>query len=120
MVKQYQKYIQNISSILNCVECEKCRLFGKMQTYGVGTAFKILLGYPTLYKRNEIVALLNVFNKISMSVDTYYTHRKEIIWLGYEKPNKGYFAICKIFLGFLCLLYILVRWKPECQVTKRS
>ena len=74
-MKEYQKYIHNISNILNCVECEKCRLFGKMQTYGVGTAMKILLGYPTPYKRNEIVTLLNVFNKISMSVDTYYKHR---------------------------------------------
>ena len=75
-VKEYQKYIHNISEILNCVECEKCRVFGKMQTYGVGTALKILLGYPTPYKRNEIVALFNVFNKISMSVNTYYEHRK--------------------------------------------
>ena len=46
-----------------------------MQTYGIGTALKILLGYPTPYKRNEIVALFNVFNKISMSVNTYYEHR---------------------------------------------
>jgi hypothetical protein len=29
-----------------------------MQTYGVGTALKILLGYPTPYKRNEIVAFV--------------------------------------------------------------
>jgi hypothetical protein len=48
-----------------------------MQTYGVGTALKILLGYPTPYKRNEIVALFNVFNKITMSVDAYYNHRKD-------------------------------------------
>ena len=45
-----------------------------MQTYGVGTALKILLGYPSPYKRNEIVALFNVFNKVSMSIDTYYKH----------------------------------------------
>jgi ERO1-like protein alpha len=75
-VKEYQQYIHNISNILNCVECEKCRLFGKMQTYGVGTALKILLGYPTPYKRNEIVALFNVFNKVSMSIDTYYKNRE--------------------------------------------
>lgn len=54
-----------------------------MQTYGVGTALKILLGYPTPYKRNEIVALFNVFNKISVSVETYYSNRKEVIPLGY-------------------------------------
>lgn len=82
-VKEYQHYIHNISEIMNCVECEKCRVFGKMQTYGIGTALKILLGYPTPYKRNELVALFNVFNKISMSVRTYYEQRQGIIKLGY-------------------------------------
>jgi len=57
---------------MNCVECEKCRLFGKMQTYGIGTALKILLGYNAFYKRNEMVALFNAWNKISMSVDFYF------------------------------------------------
>lgn len=57
---------------MNCVECEKCRLFGKMQTYGIGTALKILLGYNEFYKRNEMVALFNAWNKISMSIDFYY------------------------------------------------
>lgn len=74
-VKQYQRYIHNISRILNCVECEKCRLFGKMQTYGLGTALKIILGYNVEYKRNEIVALFNTFNKISISVNTYYHYQ---------------------------------------------
>ena len=50
-----------------------------MQTYGIGTALKILLGYPSPYKRNEIVALFNVFNKISMSIDTYYRNRHQVI-----------------------------------------
>lgn len=43
-----------------------------MQTYGIGTALKILLGYKNPYKRNEIVALFNAFNKLTMSVETYY------------------------------------------------
>jgi ERO1-like protein alpha len=30
---------------MDCVECEKCRLFGKMQTYGLGTAMKVIFGY---------------------------------------------------------------------------
>lgn len=51
-VKEYQSYFHNISRILNCVECEKCRLFGKMQTYGIGTALKILMGYQVKFKRN--------------------------------------------------------------------
>lgn len=86
-------------------------MFGKMQTYGVGTALKILLGYPTPYKRNEIVALFNVFNKISMSVDTYFKERKEPIALGYERPNKRVTDIYKVLAGFLAVLYIWSKYK---------
>ena len=49
-----------------------------MQTYGVGTALKILFGYKDLYKRNEIVALFNTFNKLSMSIDTFYDHKNKL------------------------------------------
>lgn len=104
-VHQYQRFIHNISDILNCVECEKCRLFGKMQTYGVGTALKILLGYPTPYKRNEIVALLNVFNKITMSVNTYYRHRKEEIGL-YKIPDPYYLTFYMVFGGVAAVAFL--------------
>jgi hypothetical protein len=32
----------NISKILDCISCEKCRLNGKVQIKGLGTAMKIL------------------------------------------------------------------------------
>lgn len=84
-----------------------------MQTYGVGTALKILLGYPTPYKRNEIVALLNVFNKISVSVDTYYSNRKEVIPLGYERTNKKMLDIYVLVAGLLSCVYVWFRYKKE-------
>jgi hypothetical protein len=84
-----------------------------MQTYGIGTALKILLGYPTPYKRNEIVALFNVFNKISMSVDTYYHHRQSIIPLGHERPNKRILDLYKMLGGLLALMYIWKQYRQE-------
>lgn len=44
-----------------------------MQTYGLGTAFKILFSdspseFSGKLKRNELVALLNTFGKVSSSV----------------------------------------------------
>lgn len=47
-----------------------------MQTYGLGTALKILLGYNTQYKRNEIVAMFNALNKISISVNTFFNYEQ--------------------------------------------
>lgn len=37
---------RNISRIMDCVGCEKCRLWGKLQILGVGTAIKVLLMTP--------------------------------------------------------------------------
>ncbi|CAK65754.1 unnamed protein product (macronuclear) [Paramecium tetraurelia] len=66
--KDYQRYIHNISRIMDCVECQKCKVFGKMQTYGLGTALKILFSespseFSGRLKRNELVALINTFWK---------------------------------------------------------
>lgn len=34
---------RNISRIMDCVSCEKCRVWGKLEMLGLGTAIKILL-----------------------------------------------------------------------------
>ncbi|KAI3925467.1 hypothetical protein MKW92_051364 [Papaver armeniacum] len=40
--QQIQKQFRNISALMDCVGCEKCRLWGKLQVLGLGTALKIL------------------------------------------------------------------------------
>ena len=37
----FRAKFRNVSRILNCVTCEKCRLWGKLQFLGVGTALKV-------------------------------------------------------------------------------
>jgi len=32
--ERFRRAFQNISRIMDCVECEKCRLWGKLQTTG--------------------------------------------------------------------------------------
>lgn len=47
---------------MDCVECEKCKVYGKMQTLGIGTALKILFSMkdknklPSL-RRNELIVI---------------------------------------------------------------
>jgi ERO1-like protein alpha len=52
---------------MDCVECEKCKLFGKMQVQGLGTALKILFEdkFESKVKlsRNELIALVNTLAK---------------------------------------------------------
>lgn len=38
---------RNMAKLMDCVSCERCRLWGKVQIYGVGTALKILMASDT-------------------------------------------------------------------------
>ncbi|OAQ24880.1 endoplasmic oxidoreductin [Linnemannia elongata AG-77] len=75
---QFRDHFRNVTRIMDCVGCEKCRLWGKVQTTGLGTALKILLSYDDaslkghradgVLSRSEIVSLLNTFNRLSESI----------------------------------------------------
>ncbi|XP_009360923.2 endoplasmic reticulum oxidoreductin-1 isoform X2 [Pyrus x bretschneideri] len=74
--QKIQKQFRNISALMDCVGCEKCRLWGKLQVLGLGTALKILFSVDgqqnavqTLHlQRNEVIALMNLLNRLSESV----------------------------------------------------
>jgi len=63
---------RNVTRIMDCVACEKCRLWGKLQVTGLGTALKILFSTDNVntvsLKRSEIVAFVNGFNKLSTTI----------------------------------------------------
>uniref|UniRef100_A0A8K9XXX1 Endoplasmic reticulum oxidoreductase 1 beta n=1 Tax=Oncorhynchus mykiss TaxID=8022 RepID=A0A8K9XXX1_ONCMY len=72
--EEFRLHFKNISRIMDCVGCSKCRLWGKLQTQGLGTALKILFSEKEIKNlpehspskgfqltRQEIVALLNGF-----------------------------------------------------------
>lgn len=40
--EEFRQHFRNISRIMDCVGCDKCRLWGKLQVTGLGTAFKVL------------------------------------------------------------------------------
>ncbi|KAI6250981.1 Endoplasmic reticulum oxidoreductin-1 [Erysiphe necator] len=74
--EDFRKRFRNVSSIMDCVGCDKCRLWGKLQIAGYGTALKVLFesennskDVPKL-KRTEIVALFNTLARVSSSIDT--------------------------------------------------
>jgi len=82
---------RNITKIMDCVGCQKCRLWGKVQTLALGTALKILFSSKTLglettvnteskksfqLSRTEIVALLNGFSRLSKSISEIEAFRE--------------------------------------------
>ncbi|XP_066550356.1 ERO1-like protein alpha [Amia ocellicauda] len=80
--EDFKLHFRNISHIMDCVGCFKCRLWGKLQTQGLGTALKILFSERQIealpkssnsdpaftLSRQEIVALFNAFGRISTSI----------------------------------------------------
>ncbi|KAK4871679.1 hypothetical protein RN001_015803 [Aquatica leii] len=78
--REFKEHFRNITRIMDCVGCDKCKLWGKLQIQGLGTALKILFDYdnympkPKQYKkefkleRNEIVSLINSIGRLSTSI----------------------------------------------------
>lgn len=81
--KEFRDHFLNITRIMDCVGCDKCKLWGKLQVQGMGTALKILfsgdgMGPQSIVKaglknkfqlrRTEIVALFNAFGRLSSSI----------------------------------------------------
>ncbi|CAL8092134.1 unnamed protein product [Calicophoron daubneyi] len=84
--QRFRQHFHNISRIMDCVGCDKCRLWGKLQILGMGTALKILFSAPTVppashpvgdsrgtvppfqLSRREIVALFNAVGRLSNSI----------------------------------------------------
>ncbi|XP_065833144.1 ERO1-like protein beta isoform X2 [Oscarella lobularis] len=84
--EEFRLHFRNISRIMDCVGCDKCKLWGKLQTLGIGTGLKILFSWELdqsrnvtqrfQLRRNEIVALFNVLGRFSSSINALKTFRK--------------------------------------------
>ncbi|KAJ3075688.1 hypothetical protein HDU98_007245 [Podochytrium sp. JEL0797] len=81
--EEFKNHFRNISLIMDCVGCEKCRLWGKLQITGLGTALKTLFSFgddPSQYRlsRTELVSLMNGFNRLSNSLHAVERFRARI------------------------------------------
>ncbi|KAL7578424.1 hypothetical protein ACA910_012819 [Epithemia clementina (nom. ined.)] len=65
---------RELTRIMNCVQCNKCRLHGKISTMGVSTALQLLVGKtgegedPTIVHRVELATLLTTLHKCSRAI----------------------------------------------------
>ncbi|XP_060922589.1 ERO1-like protein beta isoform X1 [Limanda limanda] len=86
--EEFRLHFKNISRIMDCVGCSKCRVWGKLQTEGLGTALKILFSEQEIQQlpehspskgfqltRQEIVALINGFCRLSTSIQQLRSFR---------------------------------------------
>lgn len=94
--EEFRRHFHNVSRIMDCVGCDKCRLWGKLQVTGLGTALKILfsgdfdqpleqqLDMSTVKQtkfqlsRGEIVSLFNAYGRLSRSIMELEQFRKKV------------------------------------------
>lgn len=77
LLEEFRNRFRNITKIMDCVSCDKCRVWGKVQILGIGTAIKILLTpnedlgriNGLQLHRQEVIALVNTIHQFSTSVD---------------------------------------------------
>jgi len=113
--EDFKLKFQNISRILDCVGCDKCRVWGKLQVLGLGTAFKLLYAEDTQHvatlARNELIALVNLFDRLAQSVDTIQEMRD----LEFQRSLRKSAAIV-LPIGVLAVVSILLlvrRWMRQ-------
>eukprot|EP00918_Siedleckia_nematoides_P098242 GHVU01215056.1.p1 GENE.GHVU01215056.1~~GHVU01215056.1.p1 ORF type:complete len:496 (+),score=52.04 GHVU01215056.1:223-1488(+) len=93
--EEFKDHFRNVSRIMDCVGCDKCRLWGKVQVTGVASALKILFELdekaldpktnPNLLQRAEIVALINTLHRFSESLHAVDVFRA--MWQKDEDPT---------------------------------
>ncbi|CAK5265701.1 unnamed protein product [Mycena citricolor] len=84
--EEFKSHFRNVTRIMDCIGCDKCRLWGKIQTTGVATALKILFELDektldpkvnsNLLSRSEVVALVNTLHRFSESLSAVEGFRK--------------------------------------------
>lgn len=98
--REFRDRFRNVSRIMDCVGCDKCRLWGKLQVNGLGTALKILfegsnLNPNRILQRSELVALINTVHRVAESIravehfrDSYQAEPTRAT-IQVEKPEKA-------------------------------
>jgi flavocytochrome c len=81
--RQFKSTFKNITELVDCVQCQRCRLHAKIFSLGLGSALKILLTPPELIStttsRDEVVALVNVLWKLSEAIEDA-TELQKLYW----------------------------------------
>ncbi|KAK0731387.1 endoplasmic reticulum Oxidoreductin 1-domain-containing protein [Lasiosphaeris hirsuta] len=80
--EDFRNRFRNVSRVMDCVGCDKCRLWGKLQTSGYGTALKVLFEFDNndapevpVLKRTELVALFNTYARLGSSLSAIQQFR---------------------------------------------
>ena len=113
MISELIIRFRNISSIIDCVTCSKCRMHAKLEVFGIATMLKIMFSKSTddlkeSMSRNELVSFINLFAKLSKAVNNVQIVNSMIKAAHHELKMKKFRAISYIGIaGVIITLMIL-------------
>ena len=98
--KNFKGVFHNVSKIVDCVQCQQCRLHAKLSLLGYGAALKMLFlpedKYEEAISRNEVVAFVGVLAKMSESItdikvlgQMYWDQHEELLRVAHSGEGKG-------------------------------
>ncbi|KAJ2922727.1 hypothetical protein H1R20_g14365, partial [Candolleomyces eurysporus] len=96
--EEFKTHFRNVTRIMDCVGCDKCRLWGKIQTMGVATALKVLFELDekalspqsNLLQRSEVVAMMNTLFRLSESLKAVDNFRR--MWRELDQSESNVIA----------------------------
>ena len=111
MISELIIRFRNISSIIDCVTCSKCRMHAKLEVFGIATMLKIMFSKSTedlklTMSRNELVSFINLFAKLSKSVNNVQMVNTMIKKAHHELSLKKF--RCVFFIGIAGVIITLM------------
>jgi len=99
---------------MQCISCEKCKMFGTLQILGMGTALRILLDpdVDLIIERNEIIALINTIRQFSNSIKIIEEFQNQISPTK-EIHTKGIYTIVAISTLTILSFFIFYPKNPN-------
>lgn len=76
----YENIFAAISKLLNCIECDKCKLWGKIQFNGLKVAMDIVSGKGTNLVGNDLICIIQLLYKLESSEYFANELQKKIKW----------------------------------------
>ncbi|TPP41042.1 Endoplasmic Reticulum Oxidoreductin 1 (ERO1) family protein [Leishmania donovani] len=71
LIPQFKAMMLNVTRLMDCVTCEKCRIWGKLETKGIAVAMKVIMNPENeriTLDRSEMVTLVNLARQLAFSV----------------------------------------------------
>lgn len=108
--KDFFDKIKKIYNVLNCLECDKCKVWGKVQVFGILSASRLYSnGSDFKLSKKEIVCLLRLFSCLCASI----VEMKRL-----ESLKWRYFTM---LMNYRCeIFYILVGLAIFCVLKQKS